>query len=278
MDAPSSSRPRGAHDARCRSRHADPDRAEDRPDGYPSALRYERRGPGRRAARDWAVVEIYGDGSFGRPRLVTADGPVEATHDRPGGRAPRRDGARPGAGARGPSRAVARRRWPAARGCPRPGPRRAGRRAVRGPGELPGPAGPHRGVPGEPPTRREPTPTACWTTIRHRTARAPCTRWSPPRGSTSSAVSSSDARRLPGRGGRPVRPRPRAVARDEPAAGGGAAARGLAAARRRDAAVGRGLRARDARSPRPGGSRTCWRPNGPTPCSPPGSRTGPWPP
>ena len=53
----------------------DPARADD----HPSPPRRERRGPGRRPARDWAVVEIYGDGTFGPPRLVTADGPVDAT-------------------------------------------------------------------------------------------------------------------------------------------------------------------------------------------------------
>ncbi len=34
---------------------------------------------GRQAARGWAVVEIHGDGTFGRATLVTAAGPVEAT-------------------------------------------------------------------------------------------------------------------------------------------------------------------------------------------------------
>ncbi len=52
----------------------DPARADD----HPSAPRHSRREPGRRSARDWAVVEIYGDGTFGPPRLVTADGPIAA--------------------------------------------------------------------------------------------------------------------------------------------------------------------------------------------------------
>ena len=165
----------------------DPARADD----HPSAPRRERRGPGRRPARDWAVVEIYGDGTFGPAQARDRRRSRRRHDDRPGCRARRRRRPRPGARAGGPPRAVARRRGPAARGRAGPDPRRAGRRAVRGPGELPGPAGADRGVPGEPPACRDPRRPRAGPRSRHPTARAPCMRWSPPPGSTSSTASSA---------------------------------------------------------------------------------------
>ena len=163
----------------------DPARADDHPSAPPRApwarpSSRSRLGRGRDLRRRHLRPAQAGDRRRSRRRH----------DDRPGCRARRRRCSRPGTSAAGPPRAVARRRRPAARGRAGPDPRRARRCAVRGPGELPGPAGADRGLPGEPPACRNPRRPRAGPGSRHPTAREPCMRWSRPPGSISSTASS----------------------------------------------------------------------------------------